>query len=109
MFLRYQVGTFIPLNSNNPVKIGVVGASDLIGIVPHVVQPEDVGKTIGVFCAIEVKNEGRDTTGKDRKVKQAAFRKVVRGWGGIAGIARSVAEAVDLATNKWKSEPHNKT
>lgn len=107
MFLRYQVGTFIPLNSNHPIKIGVVGASDLIGIVPHVVTAEDVGKTIGVFCAIEVKNEGRDTTDKDRKVKQAAFRKVVRGYGGIAGVAKSVPDAVALATEKWNSEPHN--
>lgn len=106
MFLRYQVGTFLTMDGR-PVKIGVVGASDLLGIVPHVVTAEDVGKTIGVFCAIETKKE-KDSTDKERKKKQAAFIRVVRSYGGVAGIARSVADAVAIVTEKWKSEPHRK-
>ncbi len=107
MFLRYQVGRFIPLNSRHPIKIGVVGASDLIGIVPHVVRPEDVGKTIGVFCAIETKQE-KDKTEKGRKKNQANFMRVIRSFGGIAGIARSVPDAVAMVTEKWESEPNKK-
>jgi len=106
MFLRYQVGTFLTMDGR-PVKIGVPGASDLIGIVPHVVTAEDVGRTIGVFCAIETKQE-KDNTSKGRKQSQASFIGVVRSFGGVAGIARSVTDAVAMVTEKWKSGPHRK-
>lgn len=106
MFLRYQVGTFLTMDGRM-VKIGVPGASDLIGIVPHVVTAEDVGKTIGVFCAIETKKVD-DSTDAERKKKQKAFHMVVLSFGGIAGIARSVADAVAMVTEKWKSEPVRK-
>lgn len=106
MFLRYQVGTFLTMDGR-PVKIGVVGASDLIGIVPHVVTAEDVGKTIGVFCAIETK-QAKDKTDAERKKKQKAFHMVVLSFGGIAGIARSVSDAVAMVTEKWKSDPVKK-
>jgi hypothetical protein len=104
MFLRYQVGTFMTMDGR-PVKIGVVGASDLIGIVPHVVTAADVGKTLGVFCAIETKQE-KDKTDAERKKLQANFIRIVRSFGGVAGIARSVADAVAMVTEKWKSKPH---
>lgn len=106
MFLRYQVGTFLTMDGR-PVNIGVPGASDLIGIVPHVVTADDVGKTIGVFCAIETKQK-KDNTDAERKKKQKAFHMVVLSFGGIAGIARSVADAVAMVTEKWKSEPVRK-
>jgi hypothetical protein len=103
VFLRYQVGTFLTMDGR-PVKIGVPGTSDLIGIVPHVVTAGDVGKTIGVFCAIETKKE-KDSTSKDRKESQGRFLKMVNRLGGIGGIARSVADAVSMVTEKWKSAP----
>lgn len=56
------------------------GGSDIIGITPT-----------GLFLAIEVKTKkGRATT------EQLRFIDAVRNAGGIAGIARSVKEALDL-------------
>ena len=57
-----------------------VGSSDIIGIAPG-----------GRFLAIEVKTEtGRPTQGQRR------FIEAVRRAGGIAGIARSVEDALEL-------------
>ena len=59
-----------------------VGSADLIGVVaPH-----------GRFLAIEVKSaKGRTTK------EQELFLALVRRMGGVAGVARSVEEAVSLA------------
>lgn len=64
-----------------PIKFGLcVGSSDLIGIAPS-----------GKFLAVEIKTPtGRATT------DQIRFIEAVRRHGGIAGIARSPAEALAL-------------
>ena len=64
-----------------------VGSSDLIGY-----RVRDVaGQRIAQFAAVEVKAErGRPTP------EQAAFIAKVRADGGVAGIARSVAEAAAI-------------
>lgn len=61
----------------------VKGAADLIGLVkPH-----------GRFLAIEVKSR----TGRPSK-EQTQFLSLVNRMGGVAGIARSVEEALELVT-----------
>jgi len=102
MFLRYQVGTFIALDGSY-VDIGVKGVSDLIGLIPHTVTQEDVGKTIGVFAAWEMK-QVKDKTSKKRKEDQGKFLRRVNALGGIAGIVRSEEQAADILTRKWDSE-----
>ena len=64
-----------------PIKFGLcVGSSDLIGIAPG-----------GRFLAVEIKTcKGRATP------EQLRFIEAVRARGGIAGIARSPAEALAL-------------
>ena len=64
-----------------PIKFGLaVGSSDLIGIAPG-----------GRFLAVEIKTPtGKATT------EQLRFIEAVRARGGIAGIARSPAEALAL-------------
>lgn len=64
-----------------PIKFGLcVGSSDLIGITPD-----------GRFLAVEVKTEkGKPTP------DQIRFIEAVKRKGGIAGIARSPADAVAL-------------
>lgn len=64
-----------------PIKFGLcVGSSDLIGLTPT-----------GKFLAVEIKTcKGRATT------EQLRFIEAVRARGGIAGIARSPAEALAL-------------
>ncbi len=44
-----------------PVQTGYgkTGVPDILACVPYVVLPEDVGKTIGVMVAIEVKAPGK--------------------------------------------------
>lgn len=64
-----------------PIKFGLcVGSSDLIGIAPG-----------GRFLAVEIKTP----TGKATP-EQLRFIDAVRARGGIAGIARSPAEALAL-------------
>jgi hypothetical protein len=103
LFLRYNVGTFLTMDGR-PVKIGEPGVSDLIGVVSHVIRPEDVGKTVGVFVAMETKKEGRDTTSKERRESQGNFLARVRALGGIAGIVRSEEEALALVEKRLQGQ-----
>lgn len=75
-----------------PVRFGLcVGSSDLIGITPVIITPDMVGQAVGVFTAVEVKTE----TGRPTK-EQLNFINAVKAAGGIAGIARSPREALEL-------------
>lgn len=101
ILLRYQVGLFYSPDGT-PVKVGEPGVSDLIGIVPHVVTQEDVGRTIGVFVALETK-QVKDTTSKARKESQGNFLRVVNTFGGLGAIVRSVEDVESVVNKKWDS------
>ena len=75
------------------VRYGVAspGGSDLIGFTPVKITVCHVGRTLPVFSAIEVKT----ATGRISDAQQN-FIDVIRRNGGIAGIARTVAEAKAL-------------
>ena len=96
VYLRYNVGTFLTMDGR-PVKIGEPGVSDLIGITPRVITQDDVGKTIGVFTAIETK-QVKDSTSKARKISQGNFIRRIKELGGIAGICRSVEDAEEMVS-----------
>lgn len=70
------------------VQFGLcVGSSDLIGWKSRQIMPEDVGKRIAVFVAVEAKSlNGRLTE------EQEAFLGCVAEAGGIAIEARSVED-----------------
>lgn len=71
------------------------GGHDIIGWHPVTITPDMVGQTVALFTSVEVK------TGSGRPTKeQTAFLHAVANAGGIAGIARSVEEAIALL-------PHN--
>ena len=72
-----------------PIKFGLcVGSSDLIGITPD-----------GKFLAVEIKTPtGRATPDQKR------FINAVRSRGGIAGIARSTADALALLSQTKTNE-----
>lgn len=102
IFLRFQVGLFYAPDGT-PVKIGEPGVSDLIGIMPHVVTQEDVGRTVGVFVALETK-QAKDSTAKSRKESQGNFLRRVNALGGLGAIVRSVDDAEDVIEKRWDSK-----
>lgn len=77
----HKAGDQVTLTNARMMTFGLcVGSSDLVGIAPD-----------GRFLAVEVKTpKGRPTK------EQLRFIEAVRNAGGIAGIARSVDEALDL-------------
>jgi hypothetical protein len=74
------------------VRFGLcTGSSDLIGIRPVTITADMVGRRFGIFTAIEVKTpKGKPTE------EQINFIQRVRELGGIAGVARSVDEALTI-------------
>jgi hypothetical protein len=74
------------------VRFGLCrGSADLIGLKPVTITPEMVGQTVAIFTAIEVKTP----TGKPTP-EQLHFINRVKQLGGIAGIARSVDDALAI-------------
>jgi len=87
-----KMGTSVFIRDAYPIRMGLVeGGSDLIGWTPIVITPEMLGETVAVFTAIELK-VGKLPTTED----QDRFLSRVAEAGGVAGVARSVADAVDL-------------
>ena len=77
-----------------PVQFGLCkGSADLIGWKQVTVTPEMVGTTVAVFLSIEVKAP----TGRIR-TEQQAWLDTVQAAGGIAGVARSVEDALRIMT-----------
>lgn len=75
-------------------------SSDLIGIVPTLVTGDHIGRTLGVFAAIEVKVPGWHLTPGDKRAQaQAAFMNSVTAFGGIAGFAQSVDDMRRIFNN----------
>lgn len=71
------------------------GGSDLLGWVPHIVTPQDVGKRIAVFAAVEVK------TGKQKPTElQERFLRAVERAGGVAVWGRDV-DTIMTRLLKW--------
>jgi len=86
--VEYQNGVATLYNARR-VTFGLCqGASDLIGLKKVTITPEMVGKDVAVFMAVEVKSE----RGRPSK-EQAAFIKMVQGFGGIGAVVKSVGEA----------------
>ncbi len=66
------------------------GSSDLIGYRTITITPDMVGQRLAVFAAVEVKDRGRLTA------QQEAFLNLIQQAGGLAGVARSVPEALSI-------------
>ena len=73
------------------VRYGLcVGSSDLIGFRTITITPDMVGQRVAVFTAVEVKDRGKPTE------QQQAFINLVQNAGGLAGVARSVPDALSI-------------
>lgn len=64
-----------------------IKSSDLIGITPVIVTPEMVGRTLGVFTAIECKRPGWQYKGGGREAAQLSYMQIIIALGGIAQFA----------------------
>ena len=89
---RNQVGQLPDPRTGRPVQFGLAkGSADLVGWKTIEVTPDMVGQRLAVFTSIEVKTPtGRPTT------YQKAWLAAVDKAGGIAGIARSVDDALRI-------------
>lgn len=75
-----------------PVQFGLAkGSADLIGWTTRTITPDMVGQQVAVFTSIEVKS----ATGRLRP-DQRQWMEAVQAAGGIAGVARSVEDAMGL-------------
>jgi hypothetical protein len=87
---RNQVGSLPDPRTGRLVTFGLArGSADLIGWRTVTVTPEMVGQRIAVFTSLEVK-----TPSGRLSPAQTHWLHAVRTAGGIAGVARSVADAV---------------
>ncbi len=95
---RNNVG-HVKTADNRYVKFGLCeGSSDYIGWTEHIITPEDVGRNVAVFTAIEAKRS------KGGKVSDAQWSFIgrVQLAGGIAGVAESEEAAKEIVT-RWKA------
>jgi hypothetical protein len=91
---RNQVGQLPDPRTGRPVQFGLArGSADLIGWKSVLITPEMVGQRVAVFTSIEVKTP----TGRIKPV-QRNWQSTVQDAGGIAGIARSIADAFEIVT-----------
>ena len=89
---RNQVGSLPDPRTGRLVTFGLArGSADLIGWRTITVTPEMVGTRLAVFTSIEVKTP----TGRVGS-EQQAWLACVQQCGGIAGIARSIADATQI-------------
>jgi hypothetical protein len=92
---RNQVGSLPDPRTGRLVTFGLArGSADLIGWRTITVTPEMVGQRLAVFTSIEVKTP----TGRLRP-EQQAWLGVVRSAGGVAGVVRSVDDALQIVEN----------
>jgi hypothetical protein len=82
VLFRNNTGVGFAGNPPRKIRYGLAkGSSDLIGWTVRIITPEEVGKKVAIFTAIEVK------TGRLKPTpEQENFLRVVRESGGIAEV-----------------------
>lgn len=75
------------------VSVGFTGLSDTLGGSPMTITAEDIGRTVMILTAVEVK------AGKDRpRPGQPEFIEAVKKMGGRAGMARTPEDAIRICS-----------
>ena len=105
---RNNVGVLEDVNGR-PVRYGLanetpqmnktVKSGDDIGILSHVVTPEDIGRKFGIFVSIEHKKADWRYSGTGREPAQANWQQVINGAGGIALFATKGQDIIDRLVN----------
>lgn len=82
------------LRNPRRVRYGLApGSSDLIGLIARTITPAMVGMRLAQFIALEIKT----SSGKPSK-DQRAWLAMASALGGVAGVARSSADALALVS-----------
>lgn len=98
---RNQVGSLPDPRTGRLVQFGLArGSADLIGWRTVTVTPDMVGQRIAVFTSIEVKTP----TGRLAPAQQH-WLQAVRTAGGVAGVVRSVADAISVIDEPVHKRP----
>ncbi len=91
---RNQVGSLPDPRTGRLVTFGLArGSADLIGWRTVTITPDMVGQQLAVFTSIEVKTP----TGRIAPAQQH-WLQAVRSAGGIAGVVRSIDDALQIVT-----------
>lgn len=92
---RNQCGQLPDPRTGRPVQFGLArGSADLIGWRTVTITPDMVGQRLAVFTSLEVKTPtGRLTPA------QHNWLGAVRQAGGVAGVARSVGDALQIVSD----------
>ena len=105
---RNQVGSLPDPRTGRLVTFGLAkGSADLIGWRTVTVTPEMVGQRIAVFTSLEIK-----TPSGRLSPAQTHWLHAVRSAGGIAGVVRSVPDALQIigsplgSPQRSPSDPH---
>lgn len=89
LLLPYPTGLAMHPDTGEPVRYGLPGASDYVACRSHVITAADVGRTVGLFVAIEFKSP----TGRQRP-EQKRFEEAVKARGGIYVLARKIEDVI---------------
>ncbi len=88
---RLGIWFYMPVQNG----MGVVGVPDIICCRPYVVKPEDVGKTLGLFVAIETKAPGKRNNTTPNQDHQLAG---IRAAYGTAVVVDEVSQLDEVLT-----------
>lgn len=88
-------GQLLVLKNPRPFHGMPKGFTDLIGAIPITITREMVGTKIAIASFVEVK-----VPGEKPKEHQDRFMAEMRGLGAIVGVARSIEDAIKIATGK---------
>lgn len=89
---RNNTGSLPDPRTGRPIQFGLAkGSADLIGIKQVTITPEMVGQTIGQFVSLEVKTPTGRVTPQQRN-----WLTMIRKFGGLAGVVRSVSDALQI-------------
>ena len=74
-------------------------SSDLINVVPVLIQPHHVGRVLGVYAAIECKHSDWHMTPSDERAQaQQRYIDLIRSVGGIGGFVTDPAQVRALCS-----------
>lgn len=96
---RNNVGVLPNPDTGRPVRFGLANDSkamnkqyasgDICGILPCVIAPAMVGRTVGIFASIECKSSEWVFTGSERDLAQLRWLELIRSLGGYADIVNT--------------------